>query len=213
MTETIFKYPLDLSGTSVDNRAIDEAHTIGATRARIFATDYGPFFGSNVIIKDAISGNVLQPNIDYYLVHYYREASEAAGQAIYAAVRIVNPDVGTEILITPQYVGGEFSYSTFAIKQAIEGLLVDNRPVYWGDLVGLPSQFVPTPHLHSAYDLYGLKYLIESEYDIASAIREGDTASRQVLLDQMSRKFDDLDAFTVELADLFRQGAVDLAAI
>lgn len=188
MSSTIFKYPLDLLGTSKLNKVTDEEHTIGALRGRMFAADYGPFFGGSVIVKDAVTGRELVPLVDYTLVHYYREASLAAGQAVYTAVRIINKAVSTRILLTAQMVGGEFSYSLYAILQAIEDLMDDDRVVAWGDLIGVPSQFVPTPHLHSAYDLYGLKYLIESNYDIAAAIREGDGASRQLLLDQIRKK-------------------------
>lgn len=213
MADTIFKYPFDPLGTSPTNRVLEEAHTIGALRARMFAADYGPFFGSSVIVKDAVSGRVLLPVQDYVLVHYYREAGMATGQAVYAAVRIINPDVSTQILFTAQMVGGEFSYSTFAIKQAIQDLMNDDRPVHWGDLIGVPSQFVPAMHLHSAYDLYGMKYLIESNYDISAAIREGDVNSRQLLLDQVRQKFGDLDNFMLAMATNYRDAAAELALI
>lgn len=213
MSGTIFKYPLDLLGTSPTNKVSDEAHTIGALRGRLFAADYGPFFGSTAVVKDAVSGKELVPVKDYVLVHYYREASLASGQGIYTAVRIINPEVSTQILLTAQMIGGEFSYSLYAILQAIEDLTEDNRVVAWGDLIGVPSLFVPTPHLHSAYDLYGLKYLIESNYDIAAAIREGDTASRQLLLDQVRKKFTEVDAFTMALTDCFREGAYELSQL
>lgn len=213
MSDTIFRYPLDLSGLSPDNKFIDESHTIGLTRGRIFATDYGPFFGNSVQIRDAVTNRLLVPREDFLLIHYYREASVAAGQPVYAAVRIINPDVSTEILVSGQYVGGEFSYSTYAIKQAIEALNNDDRPVYWGDIVGLPTHFNPAPHLHSAYDLYGLMHMIESQYEIAAAIREGDVESRQQFLDQARSKFGEIDSFCLELAGLYRVAAEELAQL
>jgi hypothetical protein len=213
MAGTIFKYPLDLLGTSVTNKVTNEVHTIGAVRGRLFAADYGPFFGNSAVIKDVVSGKTLVATTDYVLVHLYREATLATGQAIYTAVRIINPTVSTQVSISAQMVGGEFSYSLYAILQAIEDLTDDNRVIAWGDLIGVPSQFVPTPHLHSAYDLYGLKYLIESNYDIAAAIREGDTASRQLLLDQIRQKFADYDAFCMGIANEFDIAANELALL
>lgn len=213
MAGTIFKYPLDLLGTSPTNKVVDEEHTIGALRGRLFAADYGPFFGNTAIVKDKATGRTLVPNVDYVLVHYYREASTATGQGVYAAVRIINKSVGTEILLTCQMVGGEFSYSYYAILQAIEDLTDDDRAIAWGDLIGVPSQFVPTPHLHSAYDLYGLKYLIESNYDIAAAIREGDVASRHLLLQQIQQKFENMDDFCMGIANEFQIAADELALL
>jgi hypothetical protein len=213
MANTIFKYPLDLLGTSVNNRVVGEAHTIGTRVGRIFVADYGPFFGNSSVFLDAATGRELVPVIDYRLVHTYKEAEQRAGQAVYTAVQIVNPDVGTEILATLQYVGGEFSYSYYAIKQALEALQNDNRQVAWGDLVGVPAMFAAAPHLHDIYDLYGLKYLIESNYDISAAIREGDVASRSLLLEQIRTKFASFDSFALSLAGCFQTGAAELAAI
>lgn len=213
MADTIFKYPLDLLGTSITNKVVGEAHTIGTRNGRIFVADYGPFFGNSAVIIDAVTGRTLTPVTDYRLVHKYKEAVDRAGQPVYTAVQIVNPDVSTSILINCQYVGGEFSYSYYAIKQALEALMNDNRQVAWGDLVGVPSMFVPAPHLHDIYDLYGLKYLIESNYDISAAIREGDMASRSLLIQQIRDKFAAFDSFALQLAGCFQSGAAELAAI
>lgn len=215
MADTIFKYPLDLEGTSADNKAVNEAHTIGSSKGRIFIADYGPFFGNSVTLTDAGTGKELEPGLDkdYVPVHYYREAADITGQAVYAGIRIVNPDVGTSILLTCQYVGGEFSFSTYALKQAIEALQNDERPVSWGDLVGVPSQFVPAPHLHSAYDLYGMKYVVEAYTDVASAIRDGDNASRELLKQQITAKLNTFDQFCTAVAQCFADGADELAAV
>lgn len=213
MADTIFKYPLDLLGTSIANKVIGEAHTIGIRTGRIFCADYGPFFGNSIVLVDGVSGRTLLPNTDYNLVHYYREASERTGQAVYAAVQIVNPTVSTSILMTAQMVGGEFSYSTYALLQALEALQSDDRPVKWGDLIGVPSQFASAPHLHDVYDLYGMKYLIESNYDISAAIREGDTGSRQLFFEQANARFAAIDAFCMAFADCFESGAAELRAI
>lgn len=213
MADTIFKYPLDLEGTSINNKVIDEEHTIGTTRRRIFAADYGPFFGNSVVVKDAVTGKELKAGDQYKLVHYYKEAAEASGQAVYAAVRITDPSVSNQILFTAQQVGGEFSFSTYAFKQILEEMANDDRPVYWGELIGVPSQFVPAPHLHSAYDLYGLKYVVESNADIAAAIREGDVASRTLLLTQIEKKFSDIDFFFMGVAEEFGKAADELAAL
>jgi hypothetical protein len=215
MSDIIFKYPLDLALDGIynpNNKVKDEEHTIGNTRARLFAADYGPFYGTTVAMRDAVTGYELKDG-DYRLLHPYREARERTGQAVYAAVQILNADVGPKILFTAQMVGGEFSFSTYAIKQAITELLADDRPIYYGDLVGIPSQFVPAPHLHSAYDLYGMKAIVEATYDVAAAVREGDLASRQLLLQQVGSKFDAIDQFCMGISDQFRIAANELALL
>lgn len=213
MSTTIFKYPLDLLGTSVTNKVVGESHTIGTRRGRIFVADYGPFFGNTAKVTDGVTGRTLIPKTDYDLIHGYVEANRRTGQQVYAGVQITNPEVSTNLLFDCQYVGGEFSYSYYALKQAIEDLLNDDRPIKWGDLIGVPAMFVAAPHLHDVYDLYGMKFLIASNQDIASAIREGDAASRTMLLSQVSGRAKAQDAFALELAECFRRGAVELAQI
>lgn len=212
MADIIFKYPLDLLGTSAANKVIDEEHTIGSTRMRLFATDYGPFFGSSVKLVDKTTGKQLVAS-DYRLLHPYREARERTGQGVYCVVQILNPDLGPVIKFTGQMVGGEFSFSTYAIKQALAELANDDRPVHYGDLVGIPAQFVPTPHLHSAYDLYGMKAVVESNYDVAAAIREGDIASRRLLTQQLQMKLDSYDMFCQGISDEFAKAAAELALL
>lgn len=210
---TIFKYPLDLLGTSPTNRVVNETHTIGATTGRLFAPDYGPFFGKSVTIVDTSTGRTLVPVDDYRLLHRYREASMATGDAVYAVVQVVNPTVGTELLFDGQYVGGEFSYSRYAIIQALEELQNDNRVIEWGSLVGVPSNFVPSPHVHGLNDLFGTKALVESNYEIASCIREGDTASMQLYLTQINTKISGLDTYLAQLSQCFADGAAELNAL
>lgn len=213
MANTIFKYPLDLSGTNPDNKVIGEAHTIGVRKGRVFCADYGPFFGDSIVLVDGVTGRELIPMEDYRLVHYYKEAADRTGQGVYSAIQIHNLNVSTTILMTAQMVGGEFSYSTYAILQALEALQNDERPIQWGELIDVPAQFVPAPHLHDVYDLYGMKALVEVNADVAAALREGDVASRNLLLKQINDRFVAFDKFCMQLANCFESGAAELAAI
>jgi hypothetical protein len=190
----IFKYPLDLSGTSPDNKVVNESHVIGSRRGRLFAPDYGPFFNNtNLVLQDAVTGQNLLPNVDYKLIHLYDEATQATGQPVYAGVQIINPDIGTQIYFTGQYVGGEFSYSTAALKAMIDLLTGDDRPVYWGEIIGVPAYFNPTPHKHSIYETYRWENMIWAINDLGNAIRDGDTASRQLLVQQVTDKLLEFD--------------------
>lgn len=211
MVPIIFKYPLDLEGTSPTNKVINEAHTIGSLRGRLFAPDSGPFFGNSVVVIDGDTGEELEANTQYKLAHYYHEASSRSGQPVYAAVAIVDPNIGTNILFTGQMVGGEFSYSYYAIKEALEALANDTRPVYWGELIGVPATFNPAPHLHSIYDTYDWMTMIWAQNDVAAAIREGDAASRALLLQQISMKLNQFEQYLHDsIEDLKGQGGYTL---
>lgn len=169
---TIFKYPLDLTGTSSENRALGERHTIGVSVNRIFIPDYGPFFGNSLVVRDVQTGQVLTPVQDYRLVHTVREAQDITAQPVYHGIYITALDVSNDIEIDVNYVGGEYSYSVTTLYELVKEVLTDNRNISWGQLIGVPNEWVPAPHLHSAYDLYAMKHVVASVQDVAAAIRE-----------------------------------------
>lgn len=204
MADIIFKYELDESGTLPANKVIDEFHEIGATRGRIFVADYGPFFGTTVSMIDGVTGKPITSQ-QYKLVHPYVEAQQRTGKGVYAAVQITDPEVSTKILLTCQYVGGEFSYSHYALAEAVRALELDNRPIDFNDLLGLPSQWNPAPHTHNIYQTYAWEHLIWATNDVAEAIREGDTASRALLVSQIALKLGEFqDIIDNEIAELIR---------
>lgn len=210
---TVFKYPLDLKGTSPTNKVVGEKHTIGTTRGRIFIAESGPFFGNTIVVRDGVNGAILKPKIDYYLVHPYREAQEATGQPIYSGVRVINLDVSTNIEIDVQYVGGEFSYTTRALLDMLEGVINDNRPIDWGELIGVPTEWVPTPHLHSAYDLYAMKHVVQATNDVAAAIREGMGPAHAHLFDMINGRIEVFERIVPRLVDCYDEGNALLSTI
>lgn len=211
---TTYKYPLDLMGTSPTNKVVGEKHVIGTSRARIFIAESGPFFGGDkIVVRDSSNGEVLRPVLDYYLVHPYREAQEITGQPVYCGVRIINPDIGTDIEIDVQYIGGEFSYTTRALLDMLDSIINDNRPIDWGDLIGVPNEWVPTPHLHSAYDLYAMKHMVAATNDVASAIREGMAPAHAHLFEMINGRIEVFERVVPSLVDCYDEGKALLASI
>lgn len=209
----VYKYPLDLTGVNPDNRAINEKHTIGTVKGRIFIADYGPFFGNNLIVRETSTGVVLKPVIDYVLIHQVREAQESTGQPIYCGIRIVNPDISTGIEIDVSYIGGEFSYTTRVLLSMLDEIIADDRPIEWGELIGVPNEWNPTPHLHSAYDLYAMKHLVGSTMDVSSAIREGHIANSLHLFQMVSDRIAVFEDIVPTLIDCFERGEAELATL
>lgn len=210
---TNYKYPLDLRGDNPNNRAIAEAHSIGLVTHRIFIADHGPFFGNTIEVREVSTGRILEPTLDYKLVHSVREVQEITGQPIYQGVNIVNPDISTEIEIDLNYVGGEFSYSTRALLELLEGVNNDNRPVDWGGLLGVPSEFTPTPHLHSAYDLYAMKHLVASNMDVANAIREANNIPLEYIYELIDSRLKGFESVIPRLAESYRTAAARIESI
>lgn len=205
-----FNYPLDLDGTSSTNRVVNEEYVIGSVRGRIFATQGGPFFGNGTTLYDIDNDRVLVPRVDYYLIHFYQEAADRADQPVYAAVRIVNQQVGTRIGLTTQYIGGEFSYSYSAIADAIRTLEEDGRPVNWGDLVGLPAEFNPTHHLHDIRNSYNWNSVVLALARLEEAILNGNTTSMSLLVDTIQQKLLVMDQFRDDIIAAMDQLRIDI---
>lgn len=203
---TVYKYPLDLTGESPENRVVGERHIIGTSRGRIFIANHGPFYGNNLIVRDSVSGRILEPIRDYKLIHNVREAQEITGKPVYCGVRVADPDAGTEIEIDVSYVGGEFSYSTKALLDMLDAIINDNRPIDWGELIGIPNEWVPTPHMHSAYDLYAMKHVVAATNDVAGAIREDDSHGHAMLFDMITARIQNLEEVIDVMIEAFDEG-------
>lgn len=173
-TPVIVKYPLDLTGVKPENRVHNEEHVIPRERSRGFAPNYGAFFTKSLVVRHKETGYTLIPTIDYIALHLYEKAAKASGQEVCAGILIVNDKLQGTFQVDYQVIGGEFSVNSDAIEELIAALELDNRPVHWGDLLGKPEEFPPSPHLHDIDDLYGFEFVIEALERIRAAILLGD---------------------------------------
>lgn len=201
----IIKYPLDLSGSNPTNLVLQEFHDIGPETGRALVPQHGPFFTESLVIVERITGRVLTPHDDYMVLQPYQEATRRTGKPVSAVIYIHNKTVADEIYIDYQVVGGEFSWSIFAIRQLIEDLDLDNRPVHWGDIIGRPLLFPPTPHLHPLSDTFGWEFIGYQLEEISRAILNGDVGAHEELMRIINLQFDDLRAYV----DTVKQFAED----
>ena len=197
------KYPLDLSGVSPLNRVAGEPHVLGTSNRRSVIPSYGPFYTRGLVVRNKVTGQVLEKMTQYKAIQLVPKPTKASGQTVCAALVIEDSTV-TEVEIDYQVVGGEYSTSIEAIENMIAALAVDNRPVKWGQIIGKPNAFPPTSHLHDVGDIYGFEYTVAALYSIRDAILVGDQASHQELIDMFTRMVGDVDAELDALRLLFQ---------
>jgi hypothetical protein len=176
------KYPLDLTGINPNNLVISEPQVLPATGNRAFVPNYGPFYTKGLTVIDAATGGVLVPYSQYIAAQLQQDASEETGLEICGVIVITDPNVSSNILITYQVLGGEYSYSVDALIQLIDALQIDSRSVTWGEILGKPSAFPPTQHLHDIGDTYGWEYVVDALEQLRQSILTGDDSARQNLL-------------------------------
>lgn len=213
MPSLIIRYPLDLTGRSTNNLVQAEPHAIGATTAsrknRVIVPKYGAFYTEGLKVRVKSTGKVLDPKTQYVCTEFYQDASIATGLEVCCAIVITDTLVPSDIEIFYQVVGGEFSVSAGALEDAIKNLNIDNRPVHWGEIIGLPETFAPSDHLHDIGDLYGFEYLIPVLENMVTAILTGSGAVEDAIMAHVNNKISQLDGRITTMRGLFDEHAND----
>ena len=198
MTPLVIKYPLDLTGINPTNLVIGEPHTMPRRKVRAIATNYGPFFTEGLKVFDQVTGLRLRAGTpeeggQYVAAEMYAEATTRTGKEVCAIIVITDESVSDTVLIDYQVLGGEFSSTAAIIAQQVEALDLDERPVRWGDILGLPSAFPPAHHLHDIGDIFGFEYLVSAIERLRHAILMGDVASHDEIYRYIDNYFQLLD--------------------
>lgn len=196
-------YPVDFTGEAQTNRIVGELHTIGKDRYRAFALNYGYFYSDSIRVIERGATEPLKPGIDFKCLYFARDISKLAkGKEVCGVVLIINPDVGTDLEVSYNLVGGHYANYASAIAEAIVLLELDNRNVYWKDILLKPDLFQPAPHAHDIGDVYGLEFLIDVLTQLINAILIGDNAVHQEILNALDKLRVDLtNAHNAHLAD------------
>jgi hypothetical protein len=190
---TISSLALDTSGTSIDNRIVNEPHTLKNFRFRALVLDQGAFYADSLVITDAVTQRVLTPGVDFKFLVPYTSLSQLYGHDIVGAAMIVNPDVSSSVLSTYQAVGSDYVHN---IPALVDILNTDNLSAVseaFLDIQNRPIAFVPNPHIHDLGDGVGFEYLV---FAIETLGRVMNSADSQVL----ASMFDRIDIKLQEIA-------------
>ena len=176
------KYPVDKTGLNLNNKVIDEIHITSDSSKRCFVPHYGPFYVESIRIE-TVDGIELIPKDDFLILQPYQEASVEIGKDIACIIYVHNRAITKDIKVTYQVVGGEWSWSVYAIQDLLDSILIDDRAVKWMSILGKPLKFDPLPHPHDIGDTYGWEYLAIQIENLTRAIMYGDEESHDELRD------------------------------
>jgi hypothetical protein len=173
---TLIQYPLDPTGASPTNLVENEPHTLTTRTYRCFATDYGAFFETSMVVTDVATGKPLTSD-QFYCAEMYELPSARYGQEIDAIVVITDSAISNNVTVTYQALGGPYSTAATAIISQLNALQLDDRPISWPNIEMKPSEYPPSFHLHDIGDVYGFEYLVHAIDRVRAAIELGDAAS------------------------------------
>lgn len=177
MSSLIYVYPLDLQADLASNHIHGEPHTLAPGVNRVIVPNHGAFYTKDLVVREAITGRVLEPIVDYVPVMYYQEPSERSGLEVMAAIVVTNGEVDPAVEVDMRLVGGMYTNITQPLIELIANLNLDDRTVRYGDLLGKPHAFHPAHHLHDIGDVYGFEYMVEAIDRLVLAVFHGDQAA------------------------------------
>lgn len=150
------RYPFDITGEAPTNLVEGELHIIPpGDKDKIFALREGAAFSKSIKLRYG-DGTYLIPWRDYQPVVLYPEATEAVGESCVGLVMILNESVSGYVYADYQVVGANFDHGSRAVEDLLWAIITDERPVFWPDITGRPSQFPPSYHTHDIFnDTFG----------------------------------------------------------
>lgn len=187
------RYPFDKSGRSPNNFIQDEPHELTPGRERrIIVPRYIPFYTQSVIITDKATGVTLTTD-DYYAGVFKETIQREVGKEVSSIIVITNKNVSDQVAVSYQTVGGQYALaSADDIRQLLLNLSKDSRPVVFDTIIGKPSRYPPTPHMHDIGDVYGFEYIVYAIDRLRQAILIGDIDKFLELYQYIDQKDDEL---------------------
>lgn len=160
----------------------NESHVIAGSTTRYWVPSAGCFFTKGLELRRASDNYLLKPGIDYKALHFVSSAAMETGKQVCAIIWVYNTAITGEIKQTYHAVGGQYSATVEALEELLANLAAMNATeVAWGQLVGVPDQFPPTPHGHQLADWYGMGGLITKLEELRQAYLQGDIATVEMI--------------------------------
>jgi hypothetical protein len=169
------KYPFDHTASLPENKITNELHTIQSANAidcYLLAPNATPFYGETMAVVDEL-GNTLDEGTDYYLTHYWAQASDHTGHPVYGSLVLTDPNRIGNFKLNYQTIGGEFVDAPYTI--ITDGLIVLsdiyglNANVVW---TTIPTSFPSNPHTAHLTSLNGMTQILAELEKIIVAWRQ-----------------------------------------
>lgn len=167
-------YPLDLSGTAIDNRIVGEAKHIAVDPDRVFIPTGGPFYTKSLRVKR--SGVLLSPFTDYKCLELNVDGTLASGKEVCNVILI--SAAGADFTIDYQVIGGEYSDLSNELASLIANTPLNQLGVLeWGGIVNKPLKYPPSIHYHFPFEWRGYTGVLAQLEAMRQAIISSDSSS------------------------------------
>jgi hypothetical protein len=170
MPQTLVRYPLDTTGVNPDNLVRNEPHTLSERRFRAIAPEQGAIYVEGCTIVDTVNDRILSKDIDYVFAELYQSPTIKYGKEIVGLVIVINPAVSSNVKMTYQALGGDYSGNIEALVNLLETQTDNQTSDSYLDIINRPSTVVPQPHIHDLGDGQGFEFLVYALERLRSAL-------------------------------------------
>jgi hypothetical protein len=138
-------YDLDPTGKSLRNKIINETKSVslapGLSHLFIIPVD-GPYYAESLFVKyTPATGEprVMLPDVDYYPVFPYNEATRKINAPIFAGIEFIDLTLNGSVTYAYQTMGGVYNTDSGTIASLEAGFTGDPRFTAWETVVTLPA--------------------------------------------------------------------------
>lgn len=181
-SQPLFRYALDPTGVNANNAVFGEVQTLAQVQIRAVSPEYGPFFTESVKIYDHVTNRELEKGVEYKFVEVLQDATMKFGKEIAQLILITNTDVGNQVRLNYQVLGGLYQKTTQGLVNLYNAFMADDRPVDWANVLNKPYEYPPTLHRHLLEDIYGFEPVIVALERIRNAITLSDVPAFEALI-------------------------------
>lgn len=191
-------YALDLQANNPANFIVNEIHTFTAPVQRLFVPSAGPFYNVDFEIRNNITNAILQPNVDYKIVHLVRDAVRQSGKSVNAGIYVHNTNISS-VRVSYRVIGGVYADTADTIRELFQNDLPTNPDtIPWGKVFGAPAQMPPVEHLHNMLDTYGYGNLITVLEQLRIAVMAGDGSAIDAIYRYVELMLNNADYATMQ---------------
>lgn len=182
-------FALDSTASAPENRVLGEDITLAVGALRYIVLENGYFYDKDLVITNSTTGATLNRFHDYVL-QAPLISSESLPVTAYLIIVILNPTVAA-VSVDSRAVGGYYGLTTQSLSQIL-AYAIGQGSVLWGDLVNVPTEFFPLPHMHHARDMtWGSLISVLDNIRASLDIQYGNSlSSMYAYIDQMTNNFE-----------------------
>lgn len=166
-------FEIDPTGTSSINRIEKEQYNlqINNNNVKAISITMGCFFTDSVVIFSNDTNKTLTVGIDYVFTEIYTSLSIIYGKQIAGTILIINQSVGTDLLISYNFLGSDYKVTVPAIANSIN-IQANSRviPSLQWDLINNAKTFIPDDYAAQIGPSVGFETIIYGLESITSSM-------------------------------------------